>query len=270
MKIIDTFVSSKYKNGTKCEDGIYYSEHFVVLIDGVTAKGTKLWSGKKSGEHAKDTIIKVLPTLSPKLSKIAMFDAISGALSAESAGDTVDKNDLLRASIVIYSVYHGQIWSYGDCQVMINNALMTQPKAVDILLADIRSHVLKFYHSEESIEQRFDEDRGRAFIQPLLEQQHKFENVNQSYGYAVLNGLSINASMIEVFDVEAGDHIIFASDGYPEVFSDLAKSEAYLQEALDKDPNCFIINKQTKGLNEDLVSYDDRSYISFVVSGSKS
>ncbi len=268
MKIIDTFVSSKYKDGTKCEDAIYYSEKFVVLIDGVTSKGTKLWEGKKSGEHTKDTIIKVLPTLSHKLSKIAMFDAISDALSAESVGDTVDKNDLLRASIVIYSVYHRQIWSYGDCQVMINNDLITKPKAVDTLLADIRSNVLKFYHSDESIEQRFDKDRGRAFIQPLLEQQHKFENVNQSYGYAVLNGLSINESMIEVFDVEGGDHIVFASDGYPEVFSDLQRSETYLQEVLDKDPNCFVINKQTKGLNKDLNSYDDRSYISFVISNS--
>ena len=265
MKIIEAFVSSKYKDDTKCEDGIYNSEHFVVLIDGVTAKGNKIWEGRKSGEHAKNIIIQALPTLSHKLSKIDTFDALNKALLAEVSVDTIDKNDLLRASIVIYSAYHNQIWSYGDCQVMINNELITKSKAVDTLLADIRSDVLKFYHSDESIEQLFSEDHGRAFIHHLLEQQHKFENVNRTYGYTVLNGTPINESMVAVFDVRAGDHIIFASDGYPEVFINLQKSEAYLQEMLDKDPNCFVINKQTKGLSEDLKSYDDRSYISFVI-----
>ena len=265
MKIIEEFISSKYKDGTRCEDGIYVSEHFVVLIDGVTAKGHKLWEGRKSGEHAKNIIIKALPTLSHKLSKTEIFDALNNALLAEASLDTIGKNNLLKASIVIYSAYHSQIWSYGDCQVMINNELITKSKSVDTLLANIRSDVLKFYHSDKSIEQIFSEDHGRAFIQPLLEQQYKFENVNRTYGYAVLNGTPINDSMINVFNVRAGDHVIFASDGYPEVFVNLQKSEAYLKEMLNRDPNCFVINKQTKGLNRELNSYDDRSYISFVI-----
>lgn len=51
MRIVEEFVLSKMANKMHCEDGIYYDDNFVVLIDGVTSKtnlllylSTEKWS----------------------------------------------------------------------------------------------------------------------------------------------------------------------------------------------------------------------------------
>lgn len=53
MQIIESFLCGKENNPKTCEDGIYIGEHLVAVIDGVTAKGKRLWNGHKSGPYAK-------------------------------------------------------------------------------------------------------------------------------------------------------------------------------------------------------------------------
>ena len=47
MKIIETFIQGKENDPDTCEDGIFIGENIAAVLDGVTAKGTCLWKGKK-------------------------------------------------------------------------------------------------------------------------------------------------------------------------------------------------------------------------------
>ena len=57
MNILETFLLGKENNPDTCEDGLFISESLIAVIDGVTAKGTHLWNGKKSGCFAKDILL---------------------------------------------------------------------------------------------------------------------------------------------------------------------------------------------------------------------
>lgn len=48
MKVIETFLQGKENDPDTCEDGIFIGENIVAILDGVTAKGTCLWKGKKA------------------------------------------------------------------------------------------------------------------------------------------------------------------------------------------------------------------------------
>lgn len=48
MEIIEHFLCGKENNPHTCEDGLILGEHIIGVIDGVTAKGKRLWDGKKA------------------------------------------------------------------------------------------------------------------------------------------------------------------------------------------------------------------------------
>ncbi len=56
MEILETFLCGKENNPATCEDGLVISEQLVAIIDGVTAKGTRLWNDMSSGCYAKRTL----------------------------------------------------------------------------------------------------------------------------------------------------------------------------------------------------------------------
>lgn len=60
MQIIETFLCGKENDFKTCEDGIFIGENLAAVADGVTAKGMKVWDGKRSGCYAKDKIIEHL------------------------------------------------------------------------------------------------------------------------------------------------------------------------------------------------------------------
>ncbi len=263
MRIVEEFVLSKMANKMHCEDGIYYDDNFVVLIDGVTSKTNLLYKDKKSGEIAKDVIINEFNKLRYDCDKDEAIYTLNDALLQEMNRLGIFEEDYtqwLRASVVIYSNYYKEIWRYGDCQYMINGNVSRNIKEVDEALANIRSLVNQLYDINPRVE-----DMGRKFIFPLLIQQLKFENEDSKYGYPVLNGYSKKLLPIECVKVSEGDEIVFASDGYPNLKDTLEKSEAELKKMLELDPSCYIINKQTKGIVDEQVSFDDRSYIKFIV-----
>ena len=40
----------------KCEDGLFYNNHFIAVFDGATDKSGKVYNGKKGGRIARDLI----------------------------------------------------------------------------------------------------------------------------------------------------------------------------------------------------------------------
>ena len=92
-------------------------------------------------------------------------------------------------------------------------------------------------------------------------------NGNTEYGYSIIHGEEIPESLIKVIPLGAGTpEVILASDGYPRVEPTLEQSEACLRNVLAEDRACCRIYKSTKGVNGENKSYDDRTYIRFLVS----
>ena len=45
VQIIEQFICSKYPDQKKCEDGLFISNDFIAVIDGVTSKGRAYLAG---------------------------------------------------------------------------------------------------------------------------------------------------------------------------------------------------------------------------------
>lgn len=267
MKIIEEFIQGKNKDEKLCEDGIFISEDFLAVIDGATAKSDREDDGKKSGRIAMEVIKKSLASLSANVTAYNAIKSISMDVSkiCESYGIL---NNLERptASIVVYSCCRQEIWMLGDCQVLADNKLIKNDKLIDALLAEVRSCYL---YSEilngVSIKDLMIKDTGREFILPMLKKQSTFQNSKEDneYVYGVIDGMEVLEKFIKIIDVSKIKQIVLASDGYPQIFATLKQSEDYLSDIIKKDPLCFIINKSTKGIIKDNLSFDDRAYISF-------
>ena len=160
---------------------------------------------------------------------LTKLDAVLHDAVTACTAETLTLEEYPRASVIIYNNVTKQIISYGDCQGMS----LTELAANDL---------------------------GRAAIQENLMLQFSFENKIGEFGYAVLNGMGIEPSLVRVYQVCEGDEIILASDGYPVLASSLAESEAILQHVLLDDPMCFRIYHCTKGIKTGNVSFDDRAY----------
>lgn len=268
MKIIEKKIDSKSKDITKCEDGLYADENFIAVIDGVTSKGKYLWDGMTSGCYAKEILLEGIRNMPKSAEHYFVIEYLNKLLNRKyfEKRVTLDNTELLRACIIIYSNYHKQIWSFGDCQCMVNNKLYNNSKKVDSIISEMRSMMIKSYLISGKTEKDFfRDDLARKAILPFLKQQQYFENSNEDYGYDVLNGQKIITSNIKVIQVQKGDEIVLATDGYPVLKNTLSKSEYELNEIVKKDPLCYKIFKATKGISEGNKSFDDRAYIRFTV-----
>ncbi len=110
-----------------------------------------------------------------------------------------------------------------------------------------------------------EEDIGRAAIARNLAMQCSFENRPGAFGYPVLKGRGIEASLIRSYKIMHGDEVILASDGYPRLGTSLAESEGTLQQILREDSMCFRSYRSIKGVRAGNVSFDDRAFCKFIV-----
>ena len=142
----------------------------------------------------------------------------------------------------------------------MNEKTYDQTRKADKLLADLRALYFEMYKNEGK---EPDGDVGREAIMPFLKEAIKLANTGGEFGYDAINGGNVNLENTQVVPVKKGDFIVLASDGYPELFDTLAKTESYLFKALKDDPSCIGILRSTKGLSSGNESFDDRTYISF-------
>ncbi|HEL2109720.1 TPA: hypothetical protein U1W10_000597 [Streptococcus suis] len=259
MKIIEAFIEGKFADTTRCEDGLYIGNHFVAVIDGVTSKGQQLWEGVSSGVWAKNRIIKFLQNVD-----IADFTAetLFQALSTTIYMEHVSIEEIPRASVVLYSDIHHEVWSYGDCQFkIVGKEAVTSVKRIDTLLSTLRSFLIEsFLKSGVTVNQLLKNDQSRDALAPYLYKQFQFENCSEVFGYPVLNGQMINSSQIICYSVEPGQELILATDGYPFLRDTLEASEGELLKLITQDPLCYNIFRSTKGMYKNQVSFDDRTY----------
>ncbi|MDD6275222.1 MAG: hypothetical protein PUB20_00105 [Clostridia bacterium] len=270
ISIIEKSMISKNPDISKCEDGLYISDDFIAVVDGVTAKGEMKWNGMTSGCYAKELILSELTKLDPDICAEDAIMQLNSRLT-EAYGSKADEfknnpKEQLQACIIIYSAAKKQIWNFGDCQCIINGKFYSHEKQIDVIMSNMRSLFLELEMlSGKTVSELKANDTGRKFIQPILEKQALFANSPSMYGFDNLNGFELCLDRIRIYNINYGDQIVLASDGYPSLQPSLAVSEEILKKTLEEDPLCCKSYKSTKGFNPENVSFDDRTYIRFTV-----
>ncbi len=264
MKIEEYFLCGKENNPDTCEDGLVITSHLVAVIDGVTAKGNQLWNNQKSGCFAKNILCDYLQQNGVENQNAEQLISNLNHLLHEQIIKLKNLRieDYPRASVILYNNIYKEIWSYGDCQCLINNTLYSHKKKLDEINAQIRSeHLKKAILKGMTISDFEIYDPGRDAIQDRLSRQFYWENKDDDeFGYPVLNGMCINKKMLQTYKIKEGDTIILATDGYPNICKSLAESEKVLKDILQEDPMCFQKYKSTKGIKKGNISFDDRTY----------
>lgn len=259
---------SKQGVGGKCGDAIYYNNHFAAVIDGATPKSSLLWENEPSDVFIANFLKRAFADLPREISMQDAFQFISISFAEHCKGinrelSTMRQDERPQASVVIYSDYHKEIWSLGDCRYLVNGKEHRDVKDIDILLSRLRAFVHEVNEVSAESGATIPWPKGeRVAIQPFLEQQPWLANKRADFGYGVLNGSPEALNFVEVTPVESPGTIVLATDGYPRLFPTLEQTEAFLRECLDKDPGCYHELCGTKGIVGDNVSYDDRAYLS--------
>lgn len=271
MKLVELFIQGK--NGAKnCEDGYFISDDFVAVIDGVTSKSDFRYEGKTTGKLAEDAVRRAVAALPRAASMPQFIKAVNAEISALYAQidfpyDRREKG--LQAVCAVYSDHLRQVWLIGDCQAMIDGRLYSNPKKSDEVLSEMRSLILNVLlcDGKSQAPSASQQQMARDVIEPWILRSTCFANgIGSEYNYAVFNGCEIPAELIRVIPLDGSPHeIILASDGYPELRQDLQTSETCLQKILSDDPACYRRYHSTKGLSPEQTSFDDRTYIRFLI-----
>jgi len=270
MKLIEQFICGKKDDPALCEDMIVMATHFWAVIDGSTSKTCPAISGKSGGRFAAETIAHAIGSLPADIHGKEAMRQLSGILRAATAAHmtVTDKIEKPACSLAIYSLIRREIWRIGDIGILLDGAPHMAAKRVDDVTARARALMIETLLSQGvTVTSLQAEDKGRAFILPLLEQQHLFANRADDcvFGYGVMNGDEIPEKFIDILPVGGAKEIVLASDGYPVLYATQAQTEAHLQDVLKHDPLLYKEHASTKGLQAGQVSFDDRSYLRFVV-----
>ena len=97
VQIIEQFICSKYPDQKKCEDGLFISNDFIAVIDGVTSKGELTWpdgseggsvflSPMTSGRYAREILAQALKTMEPGIDAASAMEYLNQALAKAGSG----------------------------------------------------------------------------------------------------------------------------------------------------------------------------------------
>lgn len=270
MKVIEQYINSKTGNLNTCEDGIFVGKNFVAVIDGATSTTKRKFEGKTTAQVAKDVLLGALADLPADCTGqdgvIRLDNAITDWYRENNVYDSMRDNPSERcfASAIIFSRQKRQLWMVGECQALVDGEHITNEKFVDQLFANVRTFYLEAELLKgKTVEELRENDTGRAYVLPLIIQQTLFQNTdNKPFGFDSFDGFYNRSRPVKIVDMSPNtEYIVLASDGYPELYPTLQKSEAALQRVLKEDPLCFRQNKQVRAFPKGAESFDDRSYL---------
>ena len=173
VQIIEQFICSKYPDQKKCEDGLFISNDFIAVIDGVTSKGELTWpdgseggsvflSPMTSGRYAREILAQALKTMEPGIDAASAMEYLNQALAKAGSGRREFLRDhpeeRLQAVVILYSCEKREVWAFGDCQCLIGDTLHSHGKEIDGLVAEIRC----LYNQAELILGGSEDDFARA------------------------------------------------------------------------------------------------------------
>ncbi len=175
----------------------------------------------------------------------------------------VHPEERLTASCAVFSRLQRQVWLIGDCQCLIDDRFIDNPKPSESRIAEERANAAMQLMDEGMTErQLLTNDTSREAILPSLVSSMKGQNVD----YAVIDGFSIPMGKVRIETLDFRPWtIVLATDGFPFLLPTLDESEAALARQLATDPLNIGAFKATKGCMEGNNSFDDRAYVRFKV-----
>lgn len=271
---IKYFIEGKIGKGgeanAKCEDGLFFNEHYLAVFDGATDKSGKKYNGHKGGRVARDIIASVfaeLPANTPKEEVLERINAKYQEFYKENSDIDFEKNPLFRptATLIWYNFDSKELVGIGDSKARIDGVnYNNEEKLVDTLNSALRVRVIEELKlSDEDIKKN---DLGREYILPLLKRQSEFQNnpeAPEAFQFWAIDGFPIPADKLRVWTFETAPKLIeLSSDGY-DVYPEGATIEAYeaeLENLLKTDP-MRIRHPSTKGVSKDNYTFDDRAIL---------
>jgi hypothetical protein len=271
VRVLESFVSGKTGDEQQCEDGIFVSDDFVAVIDGVSDVTGLRYEGLTGGRIAMLTCLASLKNLP----RDANAHQAASHLTADLAGRlAVDLTPRQRpaAGITLYSDFHREIWQIGDVEFWhsgLDAGHQRVEKAVDHFASGIRAAILAAELARGvAVERLIHNDVGRDTALELITRQSVFRNNTQAgeWAYGAIDGTAIPENLIQIHPVpQRVDTVVLASDGYPSILPTLAQSERKLANCLAEDPMCIGVLRTTKGIKPGNVSFDDRAYVRIAV-----
>ena len=281
MKIIESNIIGK-KSQEACEDGLVMTDDFIAVIDGSTSKTPKhLSPDMKNGRYA---MMLISEYIQQEMKADATVDEFCEGITAYIYNKVylpmgieeqlrLHPEERLTASAVVYSNHRKEVWMVGDCQAIINRKLYDNSKPYEQEIAQKRV---------ELIAQGLSPAEARKQIEPLL---IEVMLSGQNQTYTVIDGfpiyregvkivalkMKLASNSIETYSqeylkpVSSPNEVVLASDGYPFLKPTLAESEAALEHLIAHDPQCIHDFIATKGLVAGNKSFDDRTYVRFIV-----
>lgn len=270
MKLIEQFICGKKDDPALCEDMIVITPDFVAVIDGATSKSCPEMAGKSGGRFAAETVAQALEKLPADMHGKEAMRQLSGILLAATKAHmpVTNKVEKPSCSLAIYSRIRREVWRVGDIGILLDGIAYMAVKEIDDVTSRARALMIETLLAQgKTVEALRENDAGRDFIFPLLQQQHLFANRADDcvFGYGVMNGDDIPEKYIDILPVDDAGDIVMASDGYPVLQTTHAETEKALQDILRDDPLLYKDYPSTKGLQKDQVSFDDRSYLRFTI-----
>lgn len=276
MQVIEHCTIGKIGNPDRNEDGIFMSPAFAAVIDGCSSIKPAGSSSKTSGVVARELIGEALSLLDPAATMEEAFSALNNAIHSwyegQGGSGVFEAHPELRASAycAIASVARREVWVLGDCQALISGSVHTHHKRVDSLMEELRAFMIEHlllegYSEADLLKEPSLVDRQ---LRPIMALQPAFQNRAEplSYTYAALDGFfSAYSAIICIPLTSAPVEVALATDGYPKIRSTLEASEEHLMRIIASDPLLYTEFRSTKGVVGTNRSFDDRSYLRFIV-----
>lgn len=277
MQIIEQSIIPKSPD-RKSEDGLVVTNDFIAVIDGSTSKTRRrLNPWVSNGRYAMLLISRYIRRMPADTSCRQFCQGVTAYLHRHYKLPLVPfltpksrlqrfidhPEERLTASAIVYSRMRREVWMIGDCQCLANGEFYDNPKPYEQRLAELRAARVRELLSEGvTEEQQLESDPAReVVIAPLLETMHQ-----QNKTFAVIDGFNIPQQLVPVYTLDFQPwELVFATDGYPFLCPTLAESEAKLDEQRQNDPLNIGQFKATKAFLKGNNSFDDRTYVRFMV-----
>ncbi len=254
----------------KSEDGIVVTPDFIAVIDGSTSKSDYNHSFFRSnGRYAMQLTEHFICHMPKTISCEQFLTGVTAYIRKKYKKSMLQRlkehpEDRLTCSAVIFSRVSREVWMIGDCHCLIGDDYYDNPKPYEAELASQRAdEAQKLLSMGTTIDQLLLNDTARQVIIPhMIETMHQ-----QNITYSVIDGFHIPREHVRIITLDFQPwEIVFASDGYPFLCKTLKESEERLSLQRKIDPlNIGTAFKATKGFHPNNNSFDDRSYIRFVV-----
>lgn len=272
-KIIEQFLQGKSPDPALCEDKIVVTNDFIAVIDGATSReGFKL-EGMSNGAFAAhvlaDGIASLPADITGKQAVLTLTDLVRTRTDAAAKAEGRALTDIWSypaAALLVYSKQRREIWRVADSTFVVDGVPTYKTFLQEKAWSDVRKTIIhaKLARGATLAELQAN-DPTWDVLTGMIAECKIFANNTGLYSYGVFNGAPIPDEHIEIYAVPNAREIVFASDGYPEVFTTLAESEDALNKLITADPLMYQIIPQVKGVKTGNFSFDDRSYIRFTV-----